>query len=113
VAECLHPVGDARVAVGDHDADLAVRIRLGLSAVQRRLVVDVVQRDVPEAAQLETEVRRVAHRQRDHQRLVGSRSNCPTDEYWVASPPGVSRGGTNVLTGIVRGRTTAGTATTS
>ena len=49
----LHPVGDAGVPVGHDDADLAVRIRLRLSAVQRCLVVDVVQRDVPQAAQLE------------------------------------------------------------
>ena len=31
----------------------------------------------------------------------GLRSKCPTDEYWVASPPGVSRGATIVLTGSV------------
>ena len=41
-----------------------------LSAVQRGLVVDVVQRDVPQAAELEAEVRRVGHGQRDDQRLV-------------------------------------------
>lgn len=44
----LYPVGDAGVLVGDDDPYLAVRIRSGLSVVQRRLVVDLVQRDVPD-----------------------------------------------------------------
>ena len=84
VAEGLDPVRHAGVLVGDHDADLAVRIRLGLSAVQRGLVVDVVQRDVPQAAELEAEVGRVGDRQRDDQRLVVARvrSVRPTSTGW-------------------------------
>ena len=53
VPEGLHPVRHTRVAVGDDNADFVVRVRLGLRSVQRGLVVDVVQRDVPETPQLE------------------------------------------------------------
>ena len=77
VAQRFDPVGDAGVLVGDHDADLAVRIRLRLSVVQRCLMVDVVQRDVPQAAQLEAEVGRVGHRQRDDQSLIGPQVEMP------------------------------------
>ena len=48
-----------------------------LSVVQRRLVIDVVQRDVPQAAQLETEVGRIGHRERDDQSLVGAQLEMP------------------------------------
>ena len=77
MAQRFDPVGDAGVLVGDDDADLAVRIRLGLSVVQRGLVIDVVQRDVPHAAQLEAEVGRVSHRQRDDQSLIGPQVEMP------------------------------------
>src|ERR1700761_5039425 len=71
MVERLDPVGHSRILLGDDDAYLAVRIRLSLGVVQRRLVVDVVQRDVPQATQLEAEVRGIGDRDGDHQRLIG------------------------------------------
>ena len=35
VAKCFNPVGDSRVLVGDDDAHLAVRVRLGLRVIER------------------------------------------------------------------------------
>ena len=44
VAGGVEPVRDARIAVGDHEADAAVGLELRRVAVQRGLVVDVVER---------------------------------------------------------------------
>ncbi|CKR89044.1 Uncharacterised protein [Mycobacterium tuberculosis] len=52
MAERFHPVGHTRILLGDHDAHLAIRVRLGLAGIQRGLMIDIVQRDVPHAAQL-------------------------------------------------------------
>src|SRR6201992_3434676 len=71
MVERLDPVGHPRILVGDDDSYLAVRIRLSLGVVQRRLVVDVIERDVPQATQLEAEVRGIGDRDGDHQRLIG------------------------------------------
>src|SRR5579859_4845226 len=54
----LQPVDQARVPLADHEPDHPVRVDPGLVGGQAGLVVDVVERHVPPAAQLDALVRR-------------------------------------------------------
>src|SRR5262249_16603649 len=58
VAGELQPVRDAGVTLADHEPQEPVRIDARLVTVKARLVVDVVERDVPGAAELDPLVRR-------------------------------------------------------
>ena len=100
MSQRLNPIGHAGILIADYDPDLAVRIRLRLSVVQRSLVVDVVERDVPEATQLEAQVGSVGHGQCDHQRLVRRQIEVPDGRVLRGQPTRGGRGATNVLTGM-------------
>src|SRR5215469_4786046 len=76
----LKPVGDARVLLADHEPQLAVHVGTALIGGEARLVIDVVERDVPHAAELNALVRgdvlaRRGHRH-DH-RLVRAEVEVP------------------------------------
>src|SRR5690606_12833500 len=69
----LDPVGEAGIAFADHVPDHAVVVHAGLVGGEAGLVVDVVERDVPHAAELEALVGRdvpVGGRRGDHHDLV-------------------------------------------
>ncbi len=53
VTDGLDPVGHLRIAMRDDDPDLPVGVDLRLGVVERGLVACVVERDIPEAAELE------------------------------------------------------------
>ncbi len=70
VAGGVEPVGYPRVAVRHHEADAAVGFELGRVAVERGLVVDVVERLHPVVVERDHPVLAVRWRELDHQRLV-------------------------------------------
>lgn len=70
MAGAFDPVGHAGIAFADHQADQPVGIDVGLIGGEAGLVVDVVQRQIPHAAELKALVGRVRLGDGDDHRLV-------------------------------------------
>src|ERR1019366_6426141 len=66
VPGALQPVRDTWIALADHEPHPAVRVSAGLIGGEAGLVIDVVQRDVPQAAELDSLIGRGAAAGRRH-----------------------------------------------